>query len=101
MAISAPISLTTTVQAITTAGKSGSMWLKEGPEGDAGRVEAYVYHTDGAAPSAATVLARGKRIFEPIGNNDMMIFTADNGSDVYYACMKNTGDTAELLVDEV
>lgn len=99
--IGEPIGLTTTVKAVTTAGKSGSMWLKEGPDGDAGRVEAYVYHTDSGAPTASTVLDRGKRIFEPIGNNDMMIFSADNGSDIYYACMKNTGDTAELLVDEV
>ena len=94
-------SLTTSVSAITTAGKSGSMWLKEGPDGDAGRVEAYVYHTDSGTPTAATVLNLGKRIFEPIGNNDMMIFTADNASDIYYACCKNTNDTADILVDEV
>lgn len=94
-------SITPAVIAITNAGKSASAWLKEGPDGDAGRMEVYVYHTDSTVPTAATILDLGKRLFTPQGNNDIMQISADNVNDVYYACCKNIGDTADMLVDEV
>ena len=60
------------VVALTAAGKQGTGWLDENDLGAVGQVDVRVYHTDGAAPSVATVKLLGKRMYRPINNYDVI-----------------------------
>jgi hypothetical protein len=94
-------SLTTSVTVISAAGESGICWMKEDQSDNVGQAEVYVYHTGGGAPSAATVYGNGKRLYKPLSNNDTLTISADDGSDIYYACCKNAGDQADIIVDVI
>ena len=87
------------VVAITAVGKQGTAWLDENNLDAAGPADIRVYHTDGAAPSAATVRLLGKRLYRPIGNFDVMQLGIDTGSDIYYAIGFSTEDVATVIVD--
>jgi hypothetical protein len=84
---------------ITTAGQSGSCWLDEQNDGLAGKSDARIFHS--STPPEATDVTKAKRVYKPIGNNDIMIITADSSSDIYYARMANAGDTAVISVDVI
>jgi len=82
--------------AITTAGDSGTCWLDEQDDGAAGDVDVRIWH--GSAPSDSDV-TKGKRVYKPRGNNDMMVIGADDASDIYYARCATPGATATISVD--
>ncbi len=87
------------VVVLTLAGKQGTAWLDENDLGAVGQVDVRVYHTDGAAPSVATVKLLGKRLYKPINNYDVMILGIDSGADIYYAVCFNTEDEATVILD--
>ena len=83
--------------ALTTAGQSCSCWLDEQDDGAAGKVDVRIFHNT-SAPGDADV-TKGKRLYKPLGNTDVTVFTADSISDVLYARCANAGDTATVSVD--
>ena len=85
--------------AITSAGESGSCWLDEQGDGEGGKVDVRLFH-DSSTPDDDD-LTKGKRVYKPKGNNDLMTFEADDTTDIYYARCANTGDTATISVDAV
>lgn len=86
--------------AITAAGESGTCWLDEEDDGAAGTVDVRISHSDSGVPSSGDV-TKAKKVYKPMGNNDLMKISADNGSDIYYARCVSTGDTATITVDVV
>jgi hypothetical protein len=87
----------TTWTAITTAGQSGTCWLNEDNDGAGGAADCRISHSDSGAPSLDT----SKRVYKPQGNTDVLPFSVDNVSDIYYARCKNAGDSVVLFVDAV
>lgn len=83
--------------AITSAGDSGTVWLDEQDDGAAGQVEVRLFHQD-TKPTAGDV-TKGKRLFKPRGNDDVLEFAADNTTDILWAICANSGDTATVSVD--
>lgn len=83
---------------LTTAGQSGTCWLDEQGDGEAGKVDVRIWH--GSVPGDPQITL-GKRVYRPIGNIDILKIAADDGSDIYYATCANSGDTALLSVDVV
>ena len=96
-------SITSVWQAITTAGQSGSAWCVEFLDlaGNADQADVIVYHTTGAAPVNDEKITESKRLFKPIKNDDVMLLSADNASDVFYARCRTSGATAKINVDVV
>ena len=94
-------SLTNAVTVISAAGESGIAWMKEDQSENEGQAEVYVYHTGAGAPSAATIYGEGKRLYLPDSNHDTLTISADDGSDIFYATCKNTGDKADIIVDVI
>jgi len=92
------VNITTSVSAITSQGESAAVWMQPGSTGDAGKAEVYVYGTDQGIPSSSTIIESGRRIYEPINNTDRAVLSAQNEYWIFYACCKNTGDTAEIVV---
>lgn len=97
------ITINATWQAITAAGESGSAWMVENPDDNGKKVQAdvYIYHTDGTAPTGDQKLTESKRLFTPKGNTDIMLLSADNASDIFYARCKTAGSEAKINVDVV
>ncbi len=87
------------VVAITAVGKQGTAWLDENDLDAVGQADIRVYHTDGAAPNAATVRLLGKRLYKPTNNFDVMQIGIDSGTDIYYAIGFNTEDEATVILD--
>lgn len=85
---------------ITSAGESGSCWLDEEGDGSVGAVEVRLYHSATGEPAAAKV-TEGKKIYRPGGNTDICNFSADSGSDIYYARCLNANDQAIMIVDVI
>ena len=83
---------------ISTAGQSGSCWLDEQNDGAAGKVDVRIWH--GSVPTD-TEITKGKRVYNPNGNDDVMILGADDTEDIYYATCANVGDAAILSVDVI
>ena len=86
--------------AITAVGESGTCWLDEEDDGAAGTVDVRIFHSDGVTPSVGD-LTKAKKVYKPRGNNDVIVISADNGSDIYYARCVTAGDTAIITVDVV
>ena len=86
--------------AITAAGESGTCWLDEEDDGAAGTVDVRVFHSDGGVPSAGD-LTEAKKLYKPSGNDDVMLISADDALDIFYARCVTTGDTAIITVDVV
>lgn len=86
--------------AISTAGQSGSCWINEDNEGAVNKADVRIYHTDAGTPAADKV-DESKRLFTPKGNTDVLILSADSGTDIHYARCKNADDEAVILVDVV
>ena len=84
---------------VTTAGQSGSCWLDEQGDGAEGHVDVRLWH--GTTPPGDTEITKGKVVRRPTGNDDILPFTSDSASDVYYARCANPGDEATLSVDAV
>lgn len=84
--------------AITAAGSSGSCWLDEQGDGAAGDVDVRIWH--GSVPGDAEI-TKGKRVFRPTGNVDVMLISADSAADIYYARCATSGSAAILSVDVV
>ena len=83
---------------ITTAGQSGSMWLDEDNDGAVGSMNVRIYH---ATSDTGATFAKSKRVFKPVGNNDILQFSADSSEDIYYARCTNADDSAIISVDAV
>jgi len=87
----------TTWTAISTVGQNGSCWIDEDANDQAGKADCRISHSESGDPSLAT----SKRVFTPIGNTDVLPFTADSATDIYYARCINEGDSVTLFVDVV
>jgi len=85
---------------LTTAGQDATAWLDEDNDGAAGTVDIRIVHSDSGEP-ALTEATKGKRIYRPAGNLDVMLLEADNENDIYYATCINAGATGTLSVDAV
>ena len=83
---------------VTTAGQSGSCWLDELGVNASGSMDVRIIHLSTGTPSIAD-FAKGKRVFRPIKNTDIMVFTADTLGDIYYAKCNN--GTATITVDAI
>ncbi len=83
--------------AISTAGKSGSCWLNETNEGQAGTADCRIVHA--TSTPVGDELDYAKRVYKPSTNNDVMILTADSTSDIFYARCVNSGDAVVLIAD--
>ena len=86
--------------AITSAGESGSCWLDEEGNGRRGKGSVRIYHSASGVPTAAK-LTEGKKVYQPSGNNDVCIISADSVDDIYYARCKNVGDQVVITVDVI
>lgn len=82
---------------ISTVGQSGTAWLDEDNDGAGGAVDVRIVH--GASTPDPEETTEGKRLYRSSGNSDVMIITADNALDIYYAKCKNVDDTAILSAD--
>lgn len=82
--------------AITAAGESGTCWVDEDGDGG-GEPDVRIIHTTGT-PDASHVTV-GKRLYIPKNNTDIMLISADNSSDRFYARCVKTGTTAKVSVD--
>lgn len=85
--------------ALTTAGQNATCWLDEDNDGAGGQVDVRIFHSDSGSPGE-TLTTEGKRLFKSNDNN-AMILSADNSSDIFYAKCRNSGDTAIISVDSV
>ena len=85
--------------AITTAGQNGSCWLDEDNDDAAGTVDCRIVHSDSGIPAEGATI--GKRVYIPSGNDDVLVLSANNGSDIFYARCMNEGDTAKISIDAV
>lgn len=86
--------------AITTAGQSGSCWLGHDDSDFEGTGDVRVYHADDGLPDV-TKKAEGLRAYKPKGNGDVLLLSADNSSDIFYAICNDTDGKADLMVDVV
>lgn len=86
--------------AISTVGQSGTCWLDDDNELSGDPADVRIWHGT-SAPSDAdpTITDMARRVLRPKNNTDMLLITADGGTDVYYARCKDTGKTAKLSVD--
>lgn len=93
--------ITSTWQAITTAGQSGTCWIPEyNSDRDAiGAADVVVYHTDAGAPTGDNALNLSKKVFKPESNINILQIPADNGSDIYYARCRSADAESKLIVD--
>ena len=82
--------------AITAAGESGTCWMDEDGDGG-GEPDVRIIHTTGTPDSSQTTF--GKRLYIPKNNTDIMLISADNSSDIFYARCVKTGATAKVSVD--
>jgi hypothetical protein len=85
--------------AISAAGQSGSCWLDEDDDGAGGHVDVRIYHA--SAKPAVAKATEGKRCWKSNGNDDVMLISADNASDIYWAICINEGATATISADVV
>lgn len=85
--------------AISAAGESGSCWLDEDDDGAGGQLDVRIYHA--AAKPAVNLATEGKRCWKSNGNDDVMLISADNASDIYWAICINAGATAIVSADVV
>ena len=93
-------SLTATAfTAISAAGESGTCWLDEDNDGAGGTVDVRIVHA--ASLPAQAEATEGKRVYKPRGNFDVVVITADDVSDIYYAICKDSGSTAIMSVDVI
>jgi hypothetical protein len=83
---------------ISSAGQSGTCWLDEQNDGAEGTVDVRIWHASVPTDDDVT---KGKRCYKPSGNDDMMIITADSGTDIYYARCANVNDKATISVDVI
>lgn len=87
--------------AITSAGASATAWLDEDNDGivlqGKPSLDVRIIHSSSSVTGIDPTV--GKRIHVPANNTDIMILSADNDSDVYYARCKNAGDKAIVSVD--
>ena len=83
---------------LTEAGGNGTCWLDEDNDGVAGGFDIRIVHSDSGVP-ALTEATKGKRIYKPAGNMDVVIISADNSNDIYYATCINDGGAAKISVD--
>ena len=97
-----PKTITTTWQAITAAGESGSCWIVENLDlsGAGGASDVLIYHST-VAPVNDEKLTESKRLYKPIGNNDTLLIPADSALDIYYARCKTIGSTIKINVDVI
>lgn len=84
--------------AITTAGQSGSCWLDEDDVSASGSMDVRIIHSASGVP-AVLDFVKGKRVYKPIKNTDILVFTADTTGDIYYAKCRN--GTATITVDAI
>jgi len=85
---------------LTTAGQDATCWLDEDNDGAAGNVDVRIVHSDSGSP-ALSEATKGKRVYKPAGNLDVMLLESDNSNDVYYATCIDEGATGLLSVDAV
>lgn len=85
---------------LTTAGQDCSCWLDEDNDGAGGSVDVRIVHSDSGEP-ALSEATKGKRVWKPSGNTDILEFSADNVNDILYATCIDSGATAILSVDAV
>lgn len=83
---------------LTIAGQDCSIWLDENGDGEGGSVDVRIFHSDSGEP-ALSKATEGKRVWKSRGNTDMLVFSADNASDILYATCIDQGATATLSVD--
>lgn len=80
--------------AITSAGQSGTCWLKP----DATRGVIALFHSDSGVPSDDDL----DSAYQMLDNkHNIVSIVADNASDVFYARCTNDEDTEPLIVDVV
>lgn len=82
---------------ITSAGKSATCWMREDSNPD-NNSDVRIYHTTAGAP-LASVIDHGKKLWTQNSSNDVMVLSADNDNDIYYA--RCVSGTADIIVDEV
>jgi hypothetical protein len=82
------------------AGQSGSCWANEDTSQNKGQADVIVYHGT-TPPTGDEKISDSKRLYKSNGNDDVMIISVDNASDIYYARCKTPGSQASILVDAV
>ena len=82
--------------AITSAGQSGSAWFDENTQDNGMSSDVRIVH--GATVPTDEDIEKGKRVYVPEHNNDVVILSADNHLDIFYARAAVDGN-AILSVD--
>lgn len=85
-------------QPISTAGQSGSCWLKPTPDGNGNDSICIVAHA-ASIPDADYNI--GMQVFKPKANNDVIGFTSDSTSDIAFVRTLAPGKIAYLIADMV
>jgi len=87
---------------ISTAGQSGSCWLVDSNELTGDRADVRIWHGATAPDNEDdTITQISRRVIRPSDNDDMLLITADSETDIYFARCKESGKTANLIVDVV
>lgn len=76
--------------AITTAGQSGTCWIKTVKKGSG-----TVFISHGSSQPASSA---GYRLVKSKGNDDMLELGADDSNDIFYARV-GEGDSVKLITD--
>lgn len=68
---------------ISSAGQSDAVWLDEGSSVNSDTDDVRIVH--GAAVPVDADFAKGKRVYIPKNNIDVLTLSADTGDDIFYA----------------
>jgi hypothetical protein len=82
---------------ITNAGESGTCWQREPVDWNYADADIRIIHTQHNPESIEPI--NGKRVYRPNSNKEVVMFSADNGSDVYYARCARNGEVGTIIVD--